>query len=747
MEKFYFLGFMSYCSHDPSAAMVEISKDSDGVNYKFIHYEEGMLSRRKKSYHFPTRSIKACLDYFSITLEQVTSITTDFMDSESFIETSLNYRHLIGDFVRQNLRITDDQISKPIHHHLAHALGAWVGSGFRDTALLAIDGLGSNQSTHSIFSARDGKIAQIYSQTTPGIGALYNLVTQLIGFKSGEEGKTMGLSPYGSELGMQFNYPKIDFQRHSLGYSCDFSKVINRSPNLHLLSDFNITHFAKTDLYHDYRAYMAFHVQKELEEVLLYLAKEISQNTGHKNLCISGGVGLNCVANELLTKSGLFENVYVMPDSADSGLSIGLAFHGVKEFISQAEWITLLNSYKHPKFSPANAVTTLSSPTLSNLPWQSLDLDKLVDEIQKNAVIAIYDGGFEYGPRALGRRSFIANAGATNMKEILNLKIKHREAYRPFAPICLPEDFSTYFVSSHLNHEFMSYAVYTTEFAKSNIPAVVHHDGTSRVQIATRECGIVFDLLIKQKARTGIGVLINTSLNDNDEPIVYDSIDAFSCFLRTSADILVLNDKMLFRTDISSQVEILRESIKLESIEKSALRFKAAIDSLLKEKTSSLRSHLSSYLAISGYSKTHRTRVRLGRLIAEIKSGRIPKFKRLVVSKGEVTTVKEILADYFSKLSDISETVIEIDDSPESIPVLKEGDLLISYNLSNALRDWCSISDNDCPKVHNFYKSSDYRLVRLNPLNIPREEISNYLLKTYEGDLQITIEDTFADII
>lgn len=744
MKKFYFLGFMSYCSHDPSAAMVEVTKSLGGVDFKFIHFEEGMLSRRKQSYHFPTRSIKACLDYFDITLDKVTKITTDFMDSESFIETSLNYRHLVGDYIRQNLRITSNQISKPIHHHLAHAIGALVGSGFKDTALLAIDGLGSRQSTHSIFSAKDGNINQIYSQTIPGIGALYNLITQLIGFKSGEEGKTMGLSPYGSELGKEFNYPNIDFHRHSIGYSCDFSKIISRSPDLRLLTDFNITRYEKKSLYNDYRAYLAYHVQKELEEVILYLAKEISLNTGHKNLCISGGVGLNCVANELLTQAGIFENIYVMPDSADSGLSVGLAFHGVKEFISQADWNTLLNTYKHPKFAPASAVSSIYSPVLSELPWKNVEVNRLVDELQKNAVIAIYDGGYEYGPRALGKRSFVASASSTNMKEILNSKIKHREAYRPFAPICLLEDFSTFFASSHLHHEFMSYAVATTEFARATIPAVVHYDGTSRVQIATKECGIVFDLLVEQKARIGIGILINTSLNDNNEPIVFDAIDAFSCFIRTNADILVLNNKMLFRKDIASQVENLRTSITRESAEKNASRFKEALDSLLTETASDFKSHLLSYSTISEYSKNHKTRIRFGSLIAAINTGTIPRFKRLVVAKSELIAIKDITRDYFSTLFDIAESIIEIDDTPDSIPLLEEGDLLISYNMSNALRDWCSHRGSQCPKVYNFYLSSDYRLRGLDLSHTPRQEILNELLTTYEGDLQVTIEDTFT---
>ena len=178
----------------------------------------------------------------------------------------------------------------------------------------------------------------------------------------------------------------------------------------------------------------------------------------------------------------------------------------------------------------------------------------MVDELLNNAVVGVFYLGFEYGTRALGHRSFLANASSQLMKAILNSKIKHREAYRPFAPICLTEDFSKFFTSSHLNHEFMSYAVKVTTKAIDLITSIVHADGTARVQIATEDCGIAYQLLLNMNQKYGYGVLINTSMNDNDEPIVYDILDAVSCFLRTNCDVLIDNNRMLLRQDIGDNL-------------------------------------------------------------------------------------------------------------------------------------------------------------------------------------------------
>lgn len=741
-KKSYFLGFMSYCSHDPSAAMIELINDNGQLDYKMVHFEEGMLSRRKKSYHFPTRSIAACLEYFRIGIEDVSHVVTDFMDNQSFIDTSLNYRHLIGDYIRQNLNLTPNQIVKPIYHHNAHAMSAWIGSGFQDAAFLAIDGLGSLQSTHTVFTSESGDLKQLFSQTTPGIGSLYSLITELIGFKTGEEGKTMGLAPYGKGLHISKGFPVIDFKAKYNGLSVDYSEIINRSPNKRLMTDFGISNWPSDNLYNDFRAHLAYAVQNELEKCLLHLAKEISRTTGKLKLCLSGGVALNCVANEFLAESGIFNEIYVFPDSGDSGLPVGLAFQGVRNAVNSDQWRQILNLHHYPKFSPDETIPIVQSNSLDPLPWEPIDQNYILDQIEQNSVVAVFYGGSEYGPRALGRRSFLANSTHPEMKKILNEKIKHREAYRPFAPICLSEDFSNFFVSCHKNHENMTYAVKTTELAKITIPAVVHVDGTSRVQIATKDCGITYELLLGMKKRFGYGILINTSMNDNDEPIVFDQLDALSCFIRTSAEILILNNKMLIKNKFDVN-NLLLQNIESEVKTKNLIRFESALNKILKKNLSSLDLFLKEYLFISTYFTKHATRLRLIQIVIDIKSGIREPFARLIVSNKELDTLKKILDDNFCLLEGLSDTLLIIDDSFKSINLIHEGDFIISYNLSNLLRDYIALGFFNINKVDIFYDTNDFPLQRAIFMESKNTDAIEKILNSYEGLAALNINSAF----
>ncbi len=743
----YFMGFMSYSSHDPSAAILRVRKSSRTIHCDFVHFEEGMLSRKKKSYHFPTRSISECLDYFEIKISEVDQVVTDFMDNKSFVNTSSNYRHLVGDFIRNNIELTPDQISECVDHHYAHAMAAWVGSGFEDCAFLAIDGLGSLQSTHSVFVTSDGKLEKIFTQTTPGIGSLYSLVTELIGFKVGEEGKTMGLAPYGRDLSSSNLYPQVNFKGVYNSLSVDYSSVVNRSPNKYLLTDFNFKNFEKVDIYRDYRAYLAFCIQEELEKCLIHLSKEIKAITGKKKLCISGGVALNCVMNEILASSNIFDSIYVFPDSADSGLAVGLVFSAAHQYLSNSEWQILLKSYKHPKFAPQKAVPNYKSPTLKSLPWQTLNLDSVITELERDACIAIMWQGFEYGPRALGHRSFIAKANSPKMKEILNTKIKHREAYRPFAPICLQEDFSMFFDSLHNNHEYMSYAVKTRPIASHLVPAIVHYDNTARVQVAHKDCGIIYQLLLLMKEKSGFGLLINTSFNDNDEPIVLDELDAVSCFLRTNCDLLIINEKMLFRNSIEEKIEFYFKNIAIELNDRNNKRFQKSIKSILKSKTSSLWEHLSDYNTISKYHQKFATQERFHKLITEIKTGKKSKFKRLIISKKEFENIENLLCNYYANFDQITNEIIEVHDSASTVKLLKPGDFILSYNLSNILRDYDNLGKVKLSDYEIFYKSSDFPLPNvLKPhqdINATIKELSN----TYEQINSLEIDTNIKNII
>ena len=754
---------MSYCSHDPSAAMVEITDNSYGVTCKFIHFEEGMLSRRKKSYHFPSRSVSACLDYFDISIEAIDTITTDFMDFESFIGTSDNYRQLVGDYIRKNLRIRNDQIVDPIEHHEAHALSSWIGSGYEDAAFLAIDGLGSRQSTHSVFISESGALKKIFSQTTPGIGALYNLVTQLIGFKSGEEGKVMGLAPFGLKLQNRFNYPKINFHGVYRGLSVDYSGVIRRSPDLHLINDFGINLREKHDIYADYRAYLAFELQQELETCLIHLATEISKITGKRKLCLSGGVALNCVANEALVSKGIFDEVYVFPDSGDSGLPIGLAFSGALKTLerfydensgkknegdSKQKSINLiLRNYKHPKFAPDSAVPFVESELIEGLPWLPLDLNRIIQALMEDCVVALFYGGFEYGPRALGRRSFIANATSVNMKKILNEKIKHRESYRPFAPICLPEEFDKYFTSKHLNHEYMSFAVSVTDESKEQIPAVVHVDETARVQISSEDCGLIHEILELFKRETGCGVLINTSFNDNDEPIVLDIYDAVSCFLRTNSDVLIVNDKMLFRNSIQLLEEQIKVKLATEIKSRDNLRFKNSLIRIMRKEIEPLSSFNQDNFIVTEYNKKFRTKYKLRNLVVDIKCKRLKKFSRLITTAEELLIICENLAEFKFYVEDLAVECVRVNSEPSTLNMLRRGDILISYNLSNLYQDYILLNHINEKGIHNFYSSSDYPLRKNNVSSPEYHKIIDQIANTYENNKSLEIEDFFTNSI
>lgn len=740
----YFLGFMSYCSHDPAAALVEITSDNGKLSCNFAHFEEGMLSRKKKSYHFPSRSIAACLNFYDIDMSDITQVTTDFMDYESFIDTSLNYRHLVGDFIRSNINFEPEQIAPPVDHHYAHAMAAWVGSGFSDCAILAIDGLGSNQSTHSIFVTEDSKLKKLFSQTSPGIGSLYSLVTELIGFKAGEEGKTMGLAPYGKALSSNETYPEINFYGVYRRFSVDFSTLISRAPDSSLITDFGLSNFEPKDLYNDFRAKLAFNIQSELERTILHLATEIRRTTGKNSICLTGGVALNCVANEILANSGIFDSVYVFPDSADSGLSVGLAFSGVRSQVTDSQWNEVLANFTYPKFAPSRSVPRNTSKFIEELPWKQLDLDYVADELLNNAVVGVFYKAFEYGPRALGHRSFLANATSPLMKSILNSKIKHREAYRPFAPICLKEDFSKFFASSHHNHEFMSYAVKVNNEAIDLIPSIVHADGTARVQIATEDCGIAYQLLLKLKQKYGYGVLINTSMNDNDEPIVYDILDAVSCFLRTNCDVLIDNKRMLLRQDIGDNIHELQKEIEAEAKVTHEYRFKDSIRKILKKECGSLTIFLREKLDISNYNTKYRTNLKLRDLFLRVKFGNKLKFNRLLVSNREYTHLQNLLLNYYFLLSDFAEDLLIIEDNPSSIEIIRPGDIIISYNLSNIIRDYKSLGLIVTDNFENFYASKDCIISEANRNHKNLDLVVGELQESYENQKSLDIESAFA---
>ena len=745
-DNVYSLGFMNYCSHDPAACIVRMSPDG---RLDYIHYEEGMLSRKKKSYQFPLRAIKACLDHFGIGIGDVDTVALDYMNARTVHNTAAYYRKLLGDYLRAGLAIRPDQVYFADSHHLAHAYTAFYPSGFESAAVLVIDGLGSEQQTHSIFDAslKDG-VRQIYSQRGTGIGKLYSTITELLGFEEGEEGKTMGLAPYGA------NHADIDGSLPSLkgnyqGFCVDYSTVIRRHPASSISLPIPKCP-SKSDVYSPYYARLAYNVQKELESAMIHLSREIARRTGARRLCIAGGVGLNCVANEIIRASGIFEDVFVQPASGDSGISLGLAMAGIEEAAKRCgtgnvDWRPFARdsfwTYSPVRFDNGDLGAILDQHAVATA---TAEAPAIAEAISNGAIVAYYEGGWEFGPRALGHRSFLADPRSPDMKAILNSKIKHREGYRPFAPIMIREHFNEYFESGSDQHPHMLFAVRCREKAIECVPTVVHVDNTARVQTCGPEAGRIYKVLQEFQARTSVPILVNTSLNDNDEPIVLTPVDALSCFLRTSADILVVDDLMVFRKDIPDVASLLHTAEKHQRrdvMEKtaSALRQLIGTGGKLEDPATFLaRNLLGSLHAKFADSED--------RLVQELFLRKPPReFECLVTDRFHQELLEEIAAVY--KLSPPISKLKIVEDNWNSLPLIPENSYLLLYNVS-VLQ-----SDSEVCRAYpallsctSFYGSGD-RCLPTNRKYCDLDKVVDLVTNSYETDPAKTIDGLFADIV
>lgn len=735
----YSLGFMNYCSHDPAAC---ISRVDEQGNLDYMHYEEGMLSRKKKSYHFPLRAIYKCLDHFQIKISDVNCVVLDFMNHKSVHNTAHYYRKLIGDYLRAGLAVREDQVQFADSHHLAHAYTAFHPSGFTDAAILVIDGLGSEQDTHSIYTAtQESGIKKLYSQKGTGIGILYSLITERLGFEDGEEGKTMGLAPYGAELGeMDELLPSL---RGSFsGFFTDFSEIVERAPSPRLKVDIAKC-ASKQEVYSPYYARLAFLVQKELERCLLHLALEIKARTGATRLCIAGGVGLNCVANEVIKNSGIFKEVFVQPASGDSGIALGLSLIGIDKSCSNgsgqnAKWKSEPGCFW--TYSPVkNDTTELTNLLVAHgVSRHSAEPGLIVNALVEKKVIAYFEGGWEFGPRALGHRSFLADPRSPDMKEILNRKIKHRELYRPFAPIMLEEHFSDYFESSTDKHPHMLFAVNCKDKARRVVPTVVHADGTARVQTCNSDSGGIHEVLKEFYKQTGVPILVNTSFNDNDEPIVLTPLDALSCFLRTGADVLVVDKLLIYREEISSPDDLSMATAQAQLLAQTAL-YSEALDALMTPQSG--REGLNSFLAREWLSSLHakfnESCERLSQCL--ISPGR--ETSKLVVTDEYHLEIINRLAAYH-KVDFSRRNVLLVADSAQSMGSIPEGSFVVLFNISTHLVDDEVLARfPHLASCEAFYGSGDKKVA----MGTTDADSAIQIMSSYEVDPSRSINDFFTE--
>lgn len=447
-------------------------------------------------------------------------------------------------------------------HHFAHACQAFLPSPFQDAAVMIVDGqgvplkrTGGDQLSGCLAFGQGNNIEVLCDlPVRHSLGGMYAAFTKKIGFKTNEEGKTMGLAPYGSPR--YYNILKNELKFNTKEFSVrDLKLLIQRGFKkrevLYQLPDYNKflkkfkTRLKHEDLTDDHRD-LAYAVQKLTEDVMIFLANWLYEKTGSKNICIAGGVGLNCVANYQVLINSPYEHIFVHPNSGDNGLAIGQALY-VYNFLEKnprkyiATTDSLGKEYSCEEIELAIEGCS-KNPDLEVVKYDNLNemYDLFASYIEKGYITSWFQGRSEFGPRALGNRSIIADPRRHDMKDILNSRVKFRESFRPFTPSVLAEKVNDFFELS-IESPFMLLAVYVKKDKAKLIPAITHVDNTARIQTVTRDVNEpYYDLLQAFYKRTGVPMILETSFNIADEPIVETPSDAIRTFQSTDIDVLCL---------------------------------------------------------------------------------------------------------------------------------------------------------------------------------------------------------------
>jgi carbamoyltransferase len=555
--------------------------------------EEERFNRVKYAAGFPAAAIRYCLKEAGIALADIDHVAVP-RDPWARLPTKLFYALRMRSFARERLRVMTKFTGIPealaatfdsdpaklkatfhrIEHHQAHLASSYFVSPFDHAALLSADGLGDFAS--SMWGTGRGNRMEIEGSIAfpHSLGLYYSAVTQYLGFlKFGDEYKVMGLAAYGepehlnvfrdmvrfSPNGGSFGFKLgLDyFTHHRTGPEMSWAES-DRTPVLgKMFSDVMPEKLGgparqpEEPLEQRHRN-LAAALQARLEEVYLGMLNKLAVKTGAKAVCLSGGVAFNCVANGKIFERTPFEQVYVHPAAGDAGLAVGAAYHVWHQTLAKRRTFVMDHAYWGPGYSAEDIRTAINSSEvakggyfLSDLPEQEL-MRQTAAIIAQGKILGWYQGRAEWGPRALGNRSIVADPRRPEMKEILNRRIKHREIFRPFAPSILEEKTGEWFEQSHRS-PFMTLAYAVKPGKRDKIPAPTHVDGTGRLQTVNQQANPRYHALISEFERqTGVPVVLNTSFNDN-EPIVCRPDEALDCFLRTQMDALVLGNVLITR--------------------------------------------------------------------------------------------------------------------------------------------------------------------------------------------------------
>jgi carbamoyltransferase len=595
----YILGISSFY-HDSAACLL---KDGEII----AAAQEERFTRKKHDAGFPHQAIQYCLREAKITSEFVDNVIfyeKPFVKFERLLETYLafapkgfsSFAKAMPVWIKEKLfqksvliKELQSILGKEINwserllfseHHLSHAASAFYPSPFESAAILTLDGVGE-WTTTSLAVGKGSNLKVLKEIHFPhSLGLLYSAFTYYIGFKvnSGEY-KVMGLAPYGEpryadlikeklitiddDGSFQLDLSYFDYTTGLTMTNKKFDRLFGGPPRA---SETELTQ-REMDL--------AASVQKVTEEIVVKIAKYAAKVTGERNLCLAGGVALNCVANGKLLREKIFDNIWIQPAAGDAGGALGAAlsawylYHNKKRNAS-TERDRMKGAYLGPQFSDDEIEVKLKT---CGAVYKRVSEEDLIEQVAKalteEKAIGWMQGRMEFGPRALGGRSIIADPRSSFMQKQLNLKVKYRESFRPFAPSVLRENVADWFEhntdSSYMlfvanvqrdkrrtmkTEEKTLFGIDKLNIPRSSVPAITHIDYSARIQTVHADTNPRYHALIsKFKEKTGFPIIINTSFNVRGEPIVCNPVDAFKCFMGTDLDVLVVGNYLLFKED------------------------------------------------------------------------------------------------------------------------------------------------------------------------------------------------------
>jgi carbamoyltransferase len=546
-------------SHNGSAGLLK----GDRI---VVAIQEERLSRFKRHRIYGAKTSKAvayCLNYAGIAPSELSLVVLCIQGRKQDQLHDLRLESFLNVLTNKIPTIT-------IPHHYGHALSVFATSGFAESAVLIVDGTGSPVSdftaqelsvmngdkapdsweTISLYHASGTTVVPLEKHVIErgawlvmhdgempsfgSLGGMFSAAAQQIFGEASEAGKVMGLAPYGrAEFAASDFFDVVNGRFH-------FKDTVPRQFRYHERWPNRAS---------EYEA-LAGSVQAALEEALLYLVQHVRELCGSENLCYAGGVALNSVANERIIRESGFKSVYIMPAAEDSGTSIGAAYYGLWQLTQHNSQRPILHDAPGRSYSSAEVSAALEAREDVRVVYPTDVLSDAVELLCDGKIIGWFDGGSELGPRALGQRSILCDPRQPDAKETLNRRVKMRESFRPFAPAVLLEEAGKWFEFGDTTPKspFMLRVVKVNPERKDDVPAIVHVDGTGRVQTLTRANNGRFYELVKQfYEKTGVPILLNTSFNRMGQPIIETPTDAIECLLNTGLDCCVFEDRIVFK--------------------------------------------------------------------------------------------------------------------------------------------------------------------------------------------------------